>query len=146
KPVLYCPGSLGGVLTPMAEARSVLYVPWIDLCFKGSATGLVGAGEAGGGVAAVDDATGTVRWKHALKGIDSGAATVADDVVFTSTSDGTIYALATKSGATLWRTKAPSGINSFPAVTRTMLIVGTGARTSAQAPPHGEIVAYGLSR
>jgi hypothetical protein len=44
KPVVYCPGSLGGVLTPMAEARNVLYVPWIDLCFKGSATGLVRGG------------------------------------------------------------------------------------------------------
>ena len=144
KPVLYCPGSLGGVLTPMADARSVLYVPWIDLCFKGSATGLVGGGKAGGGLAAVDNATGAVRWKHRLEGIDSGAATVADNVVFTSTTDGTIYAFSSKTGALLWRTKAPSGINSFPAVTRTMLIVGTGARTSAKSPPRGEIVAYSL--
>ena len=144
KPVVYCPGSLGGVLTPMAEARGSLYVPWIDLCFKGSATGLVGAGKPGSGIAAVDAASGAVRWKHKLAGVDSGAATVADDVVFTSTTDGNIYALSTKTGAVLWRTKAPSGINSFPAVTRTMLIVGTGARTSAKAPPKGEIVDYSL--
>jgi alcohol dehydrogenase (cytochrome c) len=128
----------------MADARSVLYVPWIDLCFKGSATGLVGGGKAGSGLAAVDNATGAVRWKDTLEGVDSGAATVADDVVFTSTTDGTIYALSTETGSTLWQTKAPSGINSFPAVTRTMLILGTGARTSAKAPQHGEIVAYSL--
>lgn len=142
KPVTYCPGSLGGVLTPIAEARGALYVPWIDLCFKGSATGLVGGGKKSGGLAAVVAATGHVRWEHRLPTLDSGAG----DVVFTSTYDGMIYALSTKTGATLWRTKAPGGIASFPAVTKTMLIVGVGARTSAKAPPPGKIVAYSLRR
>jgi alcohol dehydrogenase (cytochrome c) len=146
KPVLYCPGSLGGVLTPMAEARGMLYVPWIDLCFKGSATGIVGAGKESSGLAAVDITTGAVRWKRKFKTIDSGAATVARNVVFTSTTDGTVYAFSTRTGSMLWRARTPSGINSFPAVTSTMLIVGTGARTSAKAPPHGEIVAYSLPR
>jgi outer membrane protein assembly factor BamB len=147
KPVVYCPGSLGGVLTPMAEARGVLYVPWIDLCFKGSATGLVGGdSKPASGLAAVDTATGSTLWKHIFKGIDAGAATVANNVVFTSTYDGIIYALSTKTGATLWHTKAPTGINAFPAVTKTMLIVGAGARTSASQPPHGQIIAYSLPR
>jgi outer membrane protein assembly factor BamB len=145
KPVLYCPGSLGGVRTPMAEAYGNLIVPWLDLCFKGSATGLTGAGTASSGLAAVDPTSGAIRWKLRIAGVDSGAATVANDVVFTSTTDGTIYALSTRTGAAvLWRAKAPSGINPFPAVTRTMLIVGTGARTSAKTPPKGEIVAYSL--
>jgi alcohol dehydrogenase (cytochrome c) len=144
KPVLYCPGSLGGVLTPMAEARGLVYVPWIDLCFRGSATGLAGGGKATGGLAAVDVATGAVRWRRRFGTLDSGAATVARDVVFTSTYTGSIYALSTKTGATLWRTEAPAGINSFPAVTGTMLIVGAGARTSAKTAPRGVIVAYSL--
>jgi outer membrane protein assembly factor BamB len=147
KPVVYCPGSLGGVLTPMAEARGVVYVPWIDLCFKGSATGLVNGGPVppvAGGLAAVDAATGAVLWKHGFASMDAGAATVADDVVLTSTYDGTIYAFSAKSGAALWKTKAPAGVNSFPAVTKTMLVVGAGALTSTGAPPKGEIIAYGL--
>ncbi|MGH2935776.1 MAG: PQQ-binding-like beta-propeller repeat protein [Gaiellaceae bacterium] len=147
KPVVYCPGSLGGVLTPMAAARGVVYVPRIDLCFKGSATGLVRGGPvppAGGGLAAVDAATGAVLWKHTFKTLDAGAATIADDVVFTSTYDGTIYAFSARTGATLWKTKAPAGINSFPALTRTMLIVGAGAPTSASKAPTGRIVAYSL--
>jgi PQQ-like domain len=145
KPVAFCPGSLGGVLTPMAEARGVLYVPWIDLCFRGSATSLGGAaGKPGGGLAAIDATTGAVLWRHRFTTIDAGAATVADDVVVTSTYDGSIYALSTTTGATLWRTKAPAGINSFPAVTRTMLIIGAGARTSATRAPSGRIVAYSL--
>lgn len=147
KPVLFCPGSLGGVLTPMAEARGVLYVPWIDLCFKGSATSLGGASsKPAGDLAAVDAATGAILWKHRFATIDAGAATVADDVVFTSTYDGTIYALSARTGATLWTIKAPAGINSFPAVTRTMLIVGAGARTSTTKAPNGQIVAYSLPR
>lgn len=145
KPVVYFPGSLGGVQTPMAEARNVLYVPWIDVCFKGSATGLVRGGPvlpAGGGLAAVDPATGAVIWKHRFGTLDSGAATVASDVVFTSTIDGEVYALSAKSGKALWSTRAPVGINSFPAVTKTMLIVGAGAPTRRHA--HGAIIAYSL--
>jgi outer membrane protein assembly factor BamB len=146
KPVVYCPGSLGGVLTPMAEARSVLYVPWIDVCFRGSATGLASGGPstATGGLAAVDAATGAILWQRTFKTIDSGAATIANDVVFTSTYDGTIYALSAKTGATLWMTKAPAGINSFPAVTKTMLVVGAGAITAAGKKAHGEMLAYAL--
>lgn len=146
KPVVYCPGSLGGVLTPMAAAHGVLYVPWIDLCFEGSATGLVRGGPVApvaGGIAAVNAATGTVRWKRTFPSMDMGAATIANDVVFTSTYDGTVYALSARTGAALWTTKAPAGINSFPAVTRTLLVVGAGARTGA-GNPHGEIVAYSL--
>ncbi|HZP72876.1 MAG TPA: PQQ-binding-like beta-propeller repeat protein [Gaiellaceae bacterium] len=148
KPVVFCPGGLGGVLTPMAEARRVLYVPWNDLCFKGSATGLVRGGPVppvGGGLAAVDVNSGAVLWKHTFTSLDSGAATVAGDVVFTSTYDGTIYALSTKTGATLWKTKAPAGIDSFPALTKTMLIVGTGVPTSANTRPSGEIVDYSVT-
>jgi alcohol dehydrogenase (cytochrome c) len=136
----------------MAEARGVLYVPWIDVCFKGSATGLAAGGPhtATGGLAAVDAATGAIIWKRTLKDIDSGAATVANDVVFTSTYDGTIYALSTKTGAVLWTTKAPFDINSFPAITKTMLIVGASARATLASfkarDTRGEIVAYALPR
>jgi alcohol dehydrogenase (cytochrome c) len=147
KPVVYCPGDLGGVLTPMAEARNTLYVPWVDVCFKGSATGLAAySGKTAGGLAAVDAATGSLHWKHTFDTVDSGAATVANNVVFTSSYDGTIYGLSTKSGATLWRAEAPAGINSFPALTRTMLIIGAGARTTSNRHPHAAIVAYSLPR
>jgi alcohol dehydrogenase (cytochrome c) len=149
-PVVYCPGSLGGVLTPMAEAHGVVYVPWIDVCFKGSATGLAAGGPhtQAGGLAAVDAATGAIIWKRTFKYIDSGAATVANDLVFTSTYDGTIYALSTKTGAILWTTKAPYHINSFPAITKTMLIIGASTPATLKSfnanTTNGEIVAYAL--
>ena len=152
KPVVYCPGSFGGVLTPMAEALGIVYVPWIDVCFKGSATGLAAGGPhtATGGLAAVDAATGAIIWKRTLPHIDSGAATIANNVVFTSTYNGTIYAFSAKTGATLWTTKAPYDVNSFPAITRTMLIVGTSAQATLASfkaqKTKAEIVAYALSR
>ncbi|MFZ0995796.1 MAG: PQQ-binding-like beta-propeller repeat protein [Candidatus Dormiibacterota bacterium] len=144
KSVTYCPGSLGGVLTPMAETGSTLYVPWIDWCFKGKATGPTGASKSEtGGLAAVNAVNGAIEWTHLFRSFDSGGATIANNVVFTSDFFGTIYALSTTNGAVLWSTKAPAGINSFPAVTKDMLIIGAGARTSTKKP-HGEIIAYSL--
>ena len=143
-PVVYCPGSLGGVLTPLAEAANRLYVPWVDVCVKGSATGLARyTPKPAGGLAAVRPSTGAVLWKHRFADLDSGAATVANDIVFTSTFDGTIYALSTANGSVRSTAKAPAGINAFPAVTRTMLLVGAGAPTRAKHPRY-ELVAYSL--
>ena len=147
KPVVYCPGSLGGVLTPMAQSGDVLYVPWIDLCLKASATTPPAAPSPvseTGGLAAVNAATGTIIWKRTFKSLDAGAATVANNVVFTSTFNGMIYALSTKNGSVLWSTKAPAGINSFPAITKTMLIIGAGAPTKGVSKPNGEIIAYSI--
>jgi alcohol dehydrogenase (cytochrome c) len=142
KPVTFCPGSLGGVLTPMAENANTLYVPWIDLCLQATADGITGAvGTGTGGLAAVNATSGAIVWKHLFKSIDAGAATIAGNVVFTSTVDGTIYAIATKNGAVLWSTRAPAGINSFPAVTKDMLIIGAGGPGAAKK---AEVIAYSL--
>jgi outer membrane protein assembly factor BamB len=145
KKVLVCPGPLGGVETPMAQDGNALYVPWVDMCAMGSSTGLGALNFAGGtgGLAAVDPATGAVIWKRPFKSLDIGAATVANDVVFTSTYSGTSYALSARDGSVLWSAKAPTGINSFPAVTKTMLIVGAGAPSAAKHPKN-EIIAYSL--
>jgi alcohol dehydrogenase (cytochrome c) len=143
-PVVYCPGSLGGVLSPMAEARNTLFVPWLDLCFKGSATtAAIPVRPEAGGVAAVNAANGAVVWKHRFPLPDFGGATVANDVVFTSTYDGTVYALSAAKGSVLWSTKAPAGINSFPAVTKRMVIVGAGLPTKAKSR-HYAVIAYSL--
>jgi outer membrane protein assembly factor BamB len=146
KSVLVCPGPLGGVETPMALDGKALYVPWVDMCALSSSTSLGSLNFAGGtgGLAAVDPATGAVRWQHPFKALDIGAATVANDVVFTSTYDGTSYALSTKNGSVLWSAKARAGINSFPAVTKSMFIVGAGAPSNAKHPTN-ELIAYSLN-
>jgi outer membrane protein assembly factor BamB len=146
------PGDTGGVETPMALASGRLFVPWVDYGTRASASGLPGglAGGAAnlaagrGGIAAVDAATGTVLWQHNLPSMDFGAATVANDVVFTSTYAGNLYAFNTQTGKTLWTTKAPAGINSFPAVDGDTLVVGAAA-PGFYKHPRFELIAYSLS-
>jgi alcohol dehydrogenase (cytochrome c) len=143
------PGDYGGVETPMALGGSSLFVPWNDFPVRASATGISGslvsqnfsAGK--GGFTALDATTGNVLWQHKLPSMDLGAATVANDVVFTSTYDGTIYAFDTQTGATLWTTKAPAGINSFPAIDGDTLLVGAGT-SGGLKKPHFQLVAYSL--
>ena len=72
-----------------------------------------------------------------------GAATVANDVVFTSTYDGTIYAFATATGKRLWKTRARAGINSFPAIAGDTLLVGAAAPGFFEHPRF-ELIAYSL--
>ena len=145
-PVVIYPGTLGGVETPMALAGGRLFVPWLDLATRASATssnGIEPIEEGRGGFTALDVASGRVLWRHVLPAPDFGAATVANDVVFTSTYDGTIYAFATATGRQLWSAKARAGINSFPAVAGKLLLVGAGA-PGGRAHPHTELSAYSL--
>jgi alcohol dehydrogenase (cytochrome c) len=145
KPVTFCPGPLGGVETPMAETGSTLYVPFVNLCVKATGKGVTGGSGSGtGGLAAVNAATGVVEWTHPFTNFDVGAATIANDVVFTSTYNGTIYGISATNGSVLWSTKTPAGINSFPAVTKDMLIIGVGAAKSARKKAQGEIIAFSL--
>lgn len=146
KQVCYEPGELGGVETPMALSGGMVYVPWVDLCFNASAKGITSTNfNAGtGGLAAVDAATGKVVWKHNLPSPAYGAATVANDVVFTATLAGKIYAYDAQTGKALWTTTGPAGFNAFPAVTNDMLIIGAGASGKVRHPQN-EIVAYSLN-
>ncbi len=146
KAVCYEPGFLGGVETPMAASGDLVFVPWVDLCFNATSTGIKSSSLNGGsgGLAAIDSATGKIVWQNHLPSPAYGAATVANDVVFTSTLSGKIYAFDAKSGKSLWTTRGPAGINAFPAVTKDMLIIGAGA-TSKIKNPQNEIVAYSLN-
>jgi alcohol dehydrogenase (cytochrome c) len=150
KPVTICPGDFGGVETPLAEANGTLFVPWLDLCAVGSATSesvpASAFAKATGGLTALDAATGTVKWQKRLPHPNFGAATVANDVVFTSDFTGKVYAFSTTTGKQLWTVQAPAGVNAFPAVTQKMLIVGAGTPALGTNPkPVYSLVAYSLS-
>jgi outer membrane protein assembly factor BamB len=149
KAVTVCPGDYGGVETPMAQSKGTLFVPWLNLCVKASATSLsidqTAFAKATGGLTAFDAATGKVKWQKALPHANFGAATVANDVVFTSDFTGKIYAFSTANGKQLWTAQAPAGINAFPAVTQKMLLVGAGTPgLGTNAKPRFQLVAYGL--
>jgi uncharacterized cupredoxin-like copper-binding protein len=148
KAVCYEPGFLGGVETPMAASGNLVYVPFVNLCFDATATGIKSAGGFNGGtggLAAIDSATGKIVWQKNLPSPAYGAATVANDVVFTATLAGKIYAFDTQTGKALSTMTGPAGINAFPAVTKNMLIIGAGASSPAIKKPQNEIVAYSLN-
>jgi alcohol dehydrogenase (cytochrome c) len=71
-----------------------------------------------------------------------GCATVADDVVFTSTYDGVVYALDAESGERLWSYRLRAGINGCPAVIGDLLVVGAGAPRPGGPAIIPEVVAF----
>ena len=145
--VTVCPGLLGGVETPMAYADGRVFVPVVDLCGWGSAVAQqkltsVDPSRGRGRFVALDATTGRTLWERRLPSPDFGCATVANDVVFTSTYDGTVYAFAARDGATLWSARMRAGVNACPAVVGDLLLVGAGIRRPDGATP--ELVAFGL--
>jgi outer membrane protein assembly factor BamB len=145
--VTVCPGLLGGVETPMAYAGGRVFVPVVDLCGPGSATtrqdvAAIDPFDGRGRLVALDAASGRVAWQRRLPAPDFGCAAVSNDVVFTSTYDGTVYGLSTHDGSTLWRVRLRAGVNACPAVAGGLLLVGAGVRTAKGSVP--ELVAFGL--
>jgi outer membrane protein assembly factor BamB len=147
--VTVCPGLLGGVETPMAYADGRVFVPVVDLCGWGSAVARqeltsVDPARGTGRLVALDADTGKVVWERRLPSPDFGCATAANDVVFTSTYDGTLYALASEDGAVLRRWRMRAGVNACPAVAGDLLVLGAGIRRPGGPVP--ELVAFSARR
>jgi alcohol dehydrogenase (cytochrome c) len=145
--VTVCPGLLGGVETPMSYADGRLFVPVVDLCGSGSATTLqklttVDPSRGRGRLVALDAATGHVLWERRLPSPDFGCATVSNDLVFTSTFDGSVYAFAVDDGTLVWHERMRAGMNACPAVVGDLVLFGAGVRLTKSSTP--EIVAFGL--
>lgn len=130
------PGVLGGVETAMALADDTLYVPVVNLFgdFTPSAfvasTFDISAGT--GELVALDIATGDILWSTEFGAINIGAATVVNDLVFTSTFDGMIYALDRATGQEVWKYQAPGSINGWPAVSGDTIIFPVGLGQTPQ--------------
>jgi alcohol dehydrogenase (cytochrome c) len=131
----------------MAYSDGRLFVPVVDLCGWGSATGRqelasLEPSRGKGRLVALDAATGRALWTRRLPSPNFGCATVSNDVVFTSTFDGTVYALGAADGELVWRTRMRAGVNACPAVIGDLVLFGAGApRTGGTTP---ELVAFGL--
>ena len=95
-----------------------------------------------GRLVALDAATGRALWVRRLPSPNFGCATVSNDVVFTSSFDGTVYAFAAADGKLAWRTRMRAGVNACPAVLGDLVLFGAGAPRAGGVTP--ELVAYGL--
>ncbi len=58
---------------------------------------------------AIDTASGKPLWRHELDSLCLGAATIVNDLVFTSTYNGKIYAYSRKTGEQIWMLFKPVG-------------------------------------
>jgi outer membrane protein assembly factor BamB len=125
-----CPG-LGTGETSMAYAHRRLFVPIVDRCDGGTQR-----------FVAIDAKAGTTLWERRLPSPALGCATAANDVVFTATLAGVVYAFSTKNGKLLWHGAMPAGVNACPAVVGDLLVVGAGLLKAGRG--HPAIVAFGL--
>jgi len=124
------PSPLGGVETVMAYAGGILYVPVVNMTVNYTSSQFVASSfnlAAGkGALVAIDANTGKILWENKFNSINVGGATVVNDVVFTATYDGKIYAFNAKTGDKVWEYQAPGGINGWPAVKGDSIIFPVG--------------------
>lgn len=130
-PTIVYPGALGGVVTPMAYADGVVYAPVANRGDRFSPTAMLNrfteaVGPITGELTAIDAATGAILWSTEFDAMALGGATVVNDLVFTSTLDGVIYALDRATGREVWRYQAPGGINAWPAVAGDTIVFPVG--------------------
>jgi len=91
---------------------------------------------------AVNQDTGKIEWDIKLPSTPYGAATVTNDVVFTTTFHGDLYALDAATGAILLKTPLSAGSNAPVAIDGDYVIAGAGTPLSAAQRPM--IIAYKL--
>jgi outer membrane protein assembly factor BamB len=150
RPVEVCPGLLGGVLTPMAVANGRVFVPVVNLCMRGSATGyepLAGVdidARGRGQLTALNVTTGRKLWTRSLPSPAFGCATAAGAAVFTTTYSGRVYGLDQRTGRALWSAQEPAGINACPAVGDGLLVVPAGASPTSIRTPTPVVDAYAI--
>ncbi len=144
-PYTQYPGTMGGSETPYASDGTTMYIANNELYSKISSQAklteqnpLKGTGE----MVALDQDTGKIKWQHHFPYSPYGSATVSNDLVWTTTFDGTLWALNKNTGAVVWHAKLPAGTNASPAIDGNTVVVGTGYPESKSQKT--EIVAYRL--
>ena len=123
------PGIYGGVETPMALYKDILFVPVVNLSTDFVATAVKGVQpftDGTGELLAININTGKIVWDKKFNSLNLGGATVINDTVLTSTFDGTLYGYKWDTGNEVWSFKAAGGINAEPAVNKDMILVPVG--------------------
>ncbi len=123
--VTVIPGILGGVETPMAYADGVVYVLANNLAVDytdGLKLNLHSFAENTSDLVAIDVNTGHILWDKKLPGGGYGGATVVNDLVFTGTFSGKLYAFKRDTGEQLWSYQAPAAVNAWPSFAGDMVV------------------------
>jgi outer membrane protein assembly factor BamB len=145
-PYTALPGALGGVLSNMAVADGSVYVATIDLPLvytdPTSVTGDKSAGPATGEVEALNLASGKVEWDTKVPTMPLGAATVSNDLVFTTLYSGVLMALNRHTGAVVYQHQLPTSANSPIAVFGNTVLVPAGGPQTSSRKGSPQLVAY----
>jgi alcohol dehydrogenase (cytochrome c) len=152
-PAKYClePSTYGGMLTQLASNGSTTFAAVNDLALPATPAGFArmsltshirAVENAVGEMVAVNQDTGAVIWDTPLPSSPYGAATVTNNIVFTTTFKGDLYALDATTGAILFKTPMSAGSNAPVAVDGDYVIAGAGV--SLSTTQRNMIIAYKL--
>jgi outer membrane protein assembly factor BamB len=143
-PVTVLPGALGGVETQMALADGVVFAPIVNIAavYKTQEDLSLQITKGTGAMVALNVGDGSVKWQRDLPQPAYGAATVSNDLVFTTTFDGKLIALNRDSGSVVWEKQMPAGTNANVAIVGDTLI--TAASFPLGKGQHPVIIAYRL--
>ena len=98
--------------------------------------------KATGEIVAVNQDTGQIEWDTKLPSSPYGAAAVTNNVVFTTTFHGDLYALNAATGAILLKTPLSAATNAPVTIDGDYVIAGAGVPLSHARQP--QIIAYKL--
>lgn len=128
------PGPFGGIETPLAANGSSVFAAVTNLAVPMTVSGMAETSRAfaasvrtaTGEMVAVSQDTGKIIWDDKLPSTPYGAATVTNNVVFTTTFSGYLYAFNTATGAILLKTPLSSGSNAPVAAGGDYVLAGAG--------------------
>jgi plastocyanin len=139
-PLTVEPGDLGGIESSLASNGKTAFAAVNNLAVKykgqtglpeGELIGGVGAGT--GDLVAISEASGEVEWDDKLPSSPYGGVTLANNVLFTTTFNGTLYAFEASTGKELWKTTLPAATNAPVAVVGdTVITAGSFPQAAGQ--------------
>jgi len=144
------PGVFGGVESQLATNGSTTFAAVNNLAVPMSVKGVTESsaafeasiGKATGEMVAVNQDTGKIEWDDKLPSSPYGAAAVTNNVVFTTTYNGDLYAFNAATGAILLQTPLSAGTNAPVTIAGDYVIAGAGMALSTSQQPL--IIAYKL--
>ena len=128
------PGVFGGIESPLATNGSTVFAAVNNLAVPITVKGVAESGKAfaasigtaTGEMIAVNQDTGKVEWDDKLPSSPYGAATITNNVVFSTTYSGYLYAFNAATGAVLLKTPLSAGSNAPVTIDGDYVIAGAG--------------------
>jgi alcohol dehydrogenase (cytochrome c) len=145
------PGVFGGIESQLATNGSTTFAAVNNLAVPMSEKGVTESSKAfeasipkaTGEMVAVNQDTGKIEWDDKLPSSPYGAATVTNNVVFTTTYNGHLYAFNATTGAILLNTPLSAGSNAPVTIAGDYVIVGAGVPSLSKGR-QSLIIAYKL--